>query len=77
MTDWARSRALGPQRPMQQREDETSVRDTEPSSGRWDLIQARSWGAKEPPVTIRNRSGSRRVMVRSHLILPCLLSSEV
>ena len=37
------SLAFGPHNPMQQRSEDTSTTDTDPSSGRLELIHFRSW----------------------------------
>ena len=64
------SRARGPQIPRHAQAEVTSATCTDPSSGACFLIQPRSWFPNAVPVTIRNRSGARRVTVKSHSIPP-------
>ncbi len=68
------SRAFGPQRPKHAYCEVTSATVTEPSSGAWARIQARSCCPNAVPVTIRKRSSARRVTVKSHSIPPWRLS---
>src|SRR5215207_4734206 len=71
------SRDRGPQIPRQASCDVTSSTRTDPSSGAWEWIQARSWRPNAVPVTIRNRFSARRVTVKSHSIPPRSFSIDV
>ena len=71
------SRARGPHRPKQTRDEVTSRISTEPSSGRFDRSQPASWLPYAVPVTSMNRSSARRVTVRSAWMPPRRSSSCV
>ena len=76
-TRLSRSRARGPQSPIQHWDDEMSLMAAEPSPGRCARIHSRSWRPIAPPVTTMKRSSAKRVTVRSHLIPPLGVSIEV
>jgi hypothetical protein len=68
------SRARGPQSAKHAQRAVTSLTRTDPSSGRWRRIHARSCVPNAVPVTIENSSSSTRVTVKSHSIPPRRLS---
>ena len=70
VSGWRIARARGPQRPRHAYFEVTSSTDTEPSSGACERIHAASCWPNAVPVTIRNRSSSRRVTVKSHSTPP-------
>ena len=70
------SRARGPQSAKHADCDVTFATRTsaEPAAGRCERIHARSWLPNAVPVTMRKRSSSSRVTVKSHSMPPRRLS---